>query len=270
MSNKRRRVFPVTSEKRSEYLTEEAKYFKNLGDHKRPGASAADAAFIDPHLPSREAEHKMLERWEWGLTKASRSGAFSKPGSGPAIFPGGLAKTMAFIDECTPGKFKEPVERPVLTEQTRRVDAPRAAVVYDKLCVDCLNPIDFTVPKGWVVSLFIIDEQDISRLMALGVKFGDSVLMVEHMSCARKARKEQEDASPIILVRGGEMADERDLEIAYKHGLIQRLHSGHEITAGQWAAAKRQERLVENMRDILVALPKDSPYFTKNRPREEE
>lgn len=257
---------PFQSESKAEYAAEERKYFGAMGDASGRGLSAADAAMADRYLPSKEQEHKMLEFWEIGLTKASRSGAFSKPGSGPMILPNGRKHWERLMQMTTPGQYQQQVERPVLKEQTRNVDVPRAAVTITSFCIDCLKPVNENDASTIIPSLFIIHEKEQSRLFAMGVAFGDIVLMIEHKTCAREAAAQERNSAPLVLVREGEVSDPRDMEIAAKYGFIHRMHSGHEISMGAWYAAKRKERLEKQFQDVLIAMDKTSTCYRKNRP----
>lgn len=268
-SSKREKVRASTSETRQEYAAEEAKYFGAMGDAKRPGLSAADAAVADRHLPSKEAEHKMLERWEKGLTKSSRSGAFSKPGSGPAIFPNSLKFASKFIDECTPGQYKEQKERPVLREQTRRVDAPPSEFTKLDMCIDCLQPIDTNDAPSITPSLFFIRTMDTTKLFSMGLTFAAPVIMAVHTKCEREAQRLGQDATKLVLVHGGSITDPDELARAFKYGQVLRMHDGHELTAGQWHLQKRKDRLEATMVDILICMDKRSECYRRNRVKAE-
>jgi hypothetical protein len=262
---KRERVRPLTSESKAEYLAEEKRFFGATGDVAGRGLSASDAVVADRHLPSKQQEQKMLDRWEWGLTKASRSGAFSKPGSGPAIFPGGLKKTMDFIDECTPGQYKEQQERPVPKEQTRKVDVPPAAVTLTHMCVDCLGPVDQNDAANIVPAIFFMTTQNTTKLFSMGVSFGDIVLAVCHLKCSKEAQTQAKGQTGLILVREGEISDPDEMAKAAAYGRIHRMHSGHELTMGQWYLQKRKDRLQQQIEDILICMDKTSEAYRKNR-----
>lgn len=267
---KRSKVAAVTSETRQQYLEDQAKWMMSHGDSKRPGLSAADPAIADQHLPTKEAEQKMLDKWDWGLTKASRSGAFSKPGAGPAIFPGGMKKTMDFIDECTPGHYKQSQSRPVPREQTRHVDIKPAACTLVHFCIDCMELIDPNNASQIRINPIYVCTENIALLIACGVDYGDVVITAEHMECRAKAERERKNDSPlvslpIILVREGELTPPEEMAYAAKHGRIERMHDGHEFTVGQYYQYKRQERMYDQLFDYLVCLPKDSTHYHRNR-----
>lgn len=266
---KRTKIPALTGERRREYLEEEIKYFRGVGDAKRPGLSAADAALADQHLPSKQKEHQMLDEWEWGLTKSSRSGAFSKPNVGPAIFPGGMKKAMSFIDKCTPGHLEMPKERPVLREQTRRVDAPPSEFTKLDRCIDCMQPIDMNDAPSITPALFFVRTFDQSLLFAMGVTWGAPVILAVHTECERMAQKLGENAARIVLIEGGDITDPDELARAAKYGQILRMHSGRELTAGQWHLQKRKERFEETMVNTLVCADKTSDYYRRNRIKEE-
>jgi hypothetical protein len=261
----KRRERRLTSETPSEYKKNEKEYFGNFGDAKRPGLSAAEAALADKHLPSKKEEHELLDYYTKGYDKTSRSGAFSKAGAGPAIFPNGLKFASKFIDDQgTPGRYKlKQEQRPVPAKQTRPVDTPKAEAVVTHLCVDCLEAVGNVA--GQRMSFFIVETCDPGLLVAMTLRPGDLVIMIEHEACWQKAHAEARSKSDIILVRDGDLTSPEDMAIAAKYGFIQRLHSGHEIRSGEWYLALRSERLIKNMYDILVHTPKDSECFRRNR-----
>jgi hypothetical protein len=263
MSNRQK----FQSETLQEYKSEERRIFGLHGDSKlrKPFVSAADAAIADRHLPSKEQEYRMLERWEKGLTKASRSGAFSKASTGFAIRPSGLKFASEFVDSCTPGQYKPQQERPVPREQTRKVDVPPAAVTLTHLCIDCLDPVDQNDASSIIPCMFIIRSMNQSQLFAMGVTFGDIVLAVEHVKCAKEAQRMGRDRAQLILVREGEVTPPEEMALAAKHGFIERMHTGHEVTVGQWYLAKRADRLEGQLYDVLICLDKTSEFYRKNR-----
>lgn len=264
---KRDKVTPATSETKAEYMAEEARYFGGRGDATRPGLSAADAAMADKHLPSKKQEHEMLEYWEKNLTKSSRSGAFSKPGSGPLILPNGR-QAMDFIDKhATPGQYKPQEERPVLKEQTRKVDVPPAAVTLDERCVDCLQLIDSNDASNIVPYVTFIITFDTTKLFSIGLEFGDIVLATEHLTCARNAHalSQNDRAAALILVREGAITDKDELEEMVRTGRVARLHTGHEMSAGDYYLHKRKQRIEQTIEDMLICLDKTSKCYRRNR-----
>lgn len=265
---KRTKVRRVLSETKEEYAAAEASYFRGMGDAKRPGLSAADAAIADKHLPTKQKEQELLDWWEKGLTKSSRSGAFSKASTGFAIRPSGGRFASDFVDKCTPGHFKQPESRPVPKEQTRKVDVPPAAVTITHLCIDCLGLVNENDASTIVPSLFIMTSQDFTKLFSMGVQFGDIVLAVEHVTCLKEAQKMGQDRVPLALVRGGNITDPKDLALAAKHGFIERMHDGHEVTLGQFYLQKRKDRLEEQLHDVLICMDKASEAYRKNRIKE--
>jgi hypothetical protein len=276
---KRSKVPAFTSERKDEYAAEEAKYFRNLGDAKRPGLSAADAAVADRHLPSKEQEHRILEHWETNLTKASRSGAFSKPNVGPAIFPQGIKKTMSFIDSVTPGQYKQQEQRPVLREQTRKVDVPPSEATVLHICLECLEPVDQNDAANMVIAGFfaypfniITQQPDGAKLFAMGIPYwGAPMLGAVHLKCETEARAKMRDKTPIVLIRGSSnLTDPDDLARAARYGMIQQIHDGEEVSMGSFYERKRQEKLGDNFTDILVVMPKDSLCYRKNRLKAQE
>lgn len=262
---KRQRVFAATSETREEYQKEEQKYFGARGDAVRPGLSAADAAIADQHLPSKQQEQKMLDYWEMNLTKASRSGAFSKPGSGPLILPNGR-QALDFIDKhATPGQYKPQQERPVPKEATKKSDVPPAEVTITHLCIDCLKPVDEQDAANIIPSIFFILTDDTAKLFAMGVTFGAIVLAVEHLTCAKTAQELGKNGLQIILVRDGDISDPDDMAKAAQYGRVHRMHTGQELTLGQWYLQKRKTRLEEQLHHVLICMDKTSEAYRKNR-----
>lgn len=277
VSAKRSKVPALTAETRRAYLEEEKKYFLSHGDSKRPGLSASDQAMADRHLPPAEAEHKLLEYYTNGYSKTARSGAFSKPNVGPAIFPNGrkgetgLSAAMSFIDrECTPGHYKQSQSRPVPREQTKHVDVKPAACTLVHFCIDCMELIDSNNASQIRINPIYVCTENIALLIACGVDYGDVVICAEHVECRNKATNEMKNDSPlislpIILVREGELTPPEEMAYAAKHGRIERMHDGHEFTVGQYYQYKRQERMYDQLFDYLVCLPKDSTHYHRNR-----
>lgn len=262
-------------ESREEYLNSEKEYFGNIGDnsYKPKGAgsiSASDAAIADRHLPSMEEQFKLEQYYENGYSKTARSGAFSKAGAGPGIFPNGLKSAMTFIDkECTPGVHKPAEARPVLKEQTRKVDVPPAAVTVTHMCIDCLKPVDENDAGNIVPSLFIIADKDYERHQRMNVSFGDICLFVEHVACMKAAEQMGANKKRLVLIQEGKLTDTKDVAIALKYNLPLRLHDGRELTMGQFELAKRKERINDQFIDFLTHVSKDSSIYRKNREKQE-
>lgn len=247
------------SETPAEYKAEESRYFRNVGAPKGAGKSATDADLVEKILPPDEHKHQILDRYERGFTKSSRSGAFSKAGSGPAIFPNGLGFASEFIDSMTPKREKPKEEMKPLREQTRAVDVPKAAAVIVNRCIDCMEetgPGDNVVPA---MRFMLSDDEH--KHFAMGVKYGDIVLAVEHYKCWNKANNDGQNAVPLVLAVGANLTLEEDIRIANKYGFSTNLHDGHERTLGQWLMLVRQDRLETNIEKILMAADKDDPLF---------
>jgi hypothetical protein len=202
---------------------------------------------------------------EKGLTKASRSGAFSKASTGYAIRPNGGKWASEFVDKCSPKGWKPPQQRAVPKEQTRKVDVPPAACTITHLCIDCLGPVDESDAPSIIPSMFIITGDNIAMNFAMGVEQANIVLCVEHVACAKKAQTEQKDRTPLILVRNGNVASAEDIRIAEKYGLPLYPHDGQELTIGQFALHKRRDRLQENLQDVMINLDKKSECYRRNR-----
>lgn len=248
------------SETKQEYKQNESEYFKNLsGPGQGAGLSATDRALIDQHLPSAEQESIILDRFERGFTKSSRSGAFSKPGAGPAIFPNGLDFASKFIDDHTPKREKPKPDAKPLTEQTRRVDVPPPAATIT-MCLDCEKQVDTKEPfVGFMTIMMDPTKQD--KYTAMGVKFGDIVIGVEHHSCLKRGEELGKNATPLVLAFGGELTSAEDIRIAAKYGFPVNLHNCQERTLGQWQLACRKERMEATLERYLLAADKNDPLI---------
>lgn len=269
-----------TPESREEYEKDAERYWKNIADNSPKNRSeqfSADQARVaDQHLPSREQQYRMENYYAEGYNKTSRSGSFtSKPNASPAIFPMGR-KAFDFIDnECTPGIHKPPEARPVPKEQTRSVDTPRSTVTID-VCMDCLKPVDLSKASEIICGLTIplpvtfAQQPDYEKLEAMGLEPGDIVNYFLHMECHKAAEKLGLDATPLVLVKHGQLTDEDDVRVANKHGFALQLHSGTETTLGQWEMLKRTERMKEQLEDYLVKADKDSYMYRRNREKAEQ
>lgn len=250
---------PIKSETKEEYAAEEARHFRNVGAPQGAGTSATDKRIIDAHLPPDHQKHLILDRFERGFNKSSRSGAFSRPGAGPAIFPNGRKFASDFIDSMTPKREKPKEDMKPLREQTRAVDVPKAAAVIVNRCIDCMEetgPGDNVVPA---MRFMLSDDEH--KHFAMGVKYGDIVLAVEHYKCWNKANNDGQNAVPLVLAVGANLTLEEDIRIANKYGFSTNLHDGHERTLGQWLMLVRQDRLETNIEKILMAADKDDPLF---------
>lgn len=270
--SKRSKVRPVTRETREEYLKSETNYFGAIGGgHAQDrGASATDVAHADQHLPSRELQFKMEERLEKGFNKASRSGAFSKASTGFAIRPSGGKFASDFVDEMTPGKYKQQEERPVPREQTRAVDAPKAEVVLTDFCLDCMTPIDPNNAGELVCGMTMVCNEDPIKHFCMGVRWQDAVLFVVHKKCFEAAKKMGKNNIRLALVKGGSLTDEKDVAIAMKYNLPINLHDGQEITVGQWELTLRKERMELQLEDYLIHSDKSSMIYRRNREAAEQ
>lgn len=269
-----------TPESKKEYEIDAAKYWRNISDTSPKNHSekiaADDPRVIDPHLPSREAQYKMEQYYEKGYTKTSRSGAFTnKPNASAAIFPNGLRFASDFIDEeCTPGVYQPQQERPVIKEQTRHVDTPRSTATID-VCMDCLKPVDLSKASEIICGLTIplpikLGQPDFEKLSAMGLEPGDIVNYFVHMTCHKAAEKLGLDATPLVLVKHGQLTNEDDVRVANKHGFALQLHNGSETTLGQWEMLKRTERMKEQLEDYLINCDKDSYIYRSNREKNKE
>lgn len=268
--SKRQKVPIVTEERRHDYIESEIKYFRNIEGPKQRGPSAADIAEADKHLPSREMQYKMEQRLEKGFTKSSRSGAFSKASTGFAIRPNGMKFSSDFINEMTPGKYQPQEQRPVLREQTRQVDTPLADVVITDTCMDCFAPTDTNDAPNLIMGQMIMVQYNPILHYSMGVHFGSIVLFVEHKKCHEAAMKLGENATPIVLVKGGELTDPRDVEIAMKYGFPVHFHTGTEVTMGQWEMCLRKARMEKQLEDYLLHADKSSQIYRRNRNKVQE
>ena len=255
----------LVGETRKEYESDRNKYFRNLKDVKRPGPSADEASVANKHLPSKEEEHKKLEYYTKGFTKTSRSGSFSKPNAGPAIFPNGLKFASDFIDrEATPGIHKQPETKGLPRQRTGPTGfAPKAGAVITDICMDCLEPADMS--QGLVCAMQFMLAQDSLKLFSMNLHFGDPVLYVLHKKCADLRNMAGQLAPHIPLVRGGSIPDLEKQKTAAKYNLPLNIHDGNEITLGQYAMHEHQERIDKNLENYLISVPKDSEIFLANR-----
>lgn len=250
----------MKSETRKEYEDDAKGYFRNIESAKNPGPSADAPEVADKHLPSRAEEQQLLDRFEKGFTKTSRSGSFTdKPNASPAIFPNGLGFASDFIDEMTPGKFKKPEEGKPVDQQVRKLEnVPRPDFIITDKCLDCMGAVD---PENAAMSICSIMEQDTHKLAAMHVRYGSMGVNLQCMPCYEAYQKLGQSAVPLALVHAGGLTDPREIELAIKYGAPVRLHDGEERTLGQWYMHKRQQRLNNNLHNYLMATDPDSPVF---------
>jgi hypothetical protein len=258
--------YKIRGETKEEYLEDAEKYFGKLQGPATAGPSIDDPATIDRILPSKEVEFKMAERFKMGFGKSSRSGAFSKPNAGPAIFPNSLKFASDFIDEMTPGKYEKP-QKPFTgttpTEQTgvRHDNLPKPAAIITEICMDCMKPIDYNAQtfmmdgeeiKGLnvVVNFGFITQTNTHMLQAMGMKFGDPFCSVFHATCVNDVKKFRNYQQP--LVRGGSLLSDKDRDAIMRWKHIFQLHDGQEITTGQWMQIQRLERIAVQTQDYLI------------------
>jgi hypothetical protein len=250
----------MKSETKKEYDDDANRYWRNIESAKNPGPSADSAEVADKYLPGKAEEQKILDRFEKGFTKTSRSGSFTdKPNASPAIFPNGLGFASDFIDEMTPGKFKKPEEGTPVQEQVGRVEnVPKPAFIIADTCLDCMKPVD---PGEVAMSICVITEQDTHKLAAMHVKFADMGVNLQCMPCYEANLKLGQSQVPLALVHSGGLTDPQEIALAIKYGAPIRLHDGEERTLGQWYMHKRQQRLTKNLHNYLMSSEPDSPIF---------
>jgi hypothetical protein len=252
--------FKIKSESRKEYEEDAKRYFRNIGAPKVQGRSAEDYAEVEARLPTPANKHKILERYTKGFTKTSRSGAFSKPNSGPAIFPSGLKFASEFIDEMTPKGIKQPVQpKPDLSKPAKPTGGflPKAAAVIDDTCLDCLKPL---TKDNWVLGVYIVTEEDALKLFAMRVYNGALINYAICKRCFDYALEMGKEETPIVLVSGN-LISEKDIELAKKYGRALNIHDGQERTLGQLNMIRRIDRLKTNLSNYLISLPPDSKVF---------
>jgi hypothetical protein len=240
-----------TSETREEYESDANRYFRNVGSPRNPGFSADEAKVADKYLPSKEKEQQNLDRLTKGFQKTSRSGAFvNRATAVPGIFPNGLKFASDFIEEMTPGKMqREAVVRPPDRQKAWLPSIPKAEVVLEDLCPDCMKPIDAT---NYVLGIYPITIRDQNKLQAMGVKFGSFVNYTVCKPCWDYAQVMGKDATPIALVTEGSLIPMKEIELARKYNRPIALHDGNEKTLGQWYIARRQERVLSNLDQMLI------------------
>jgi len=253
--------FKIKPETKKEYEEDTKKYFRNIGAPKQQGKSAEDFSEVEARLPSAKDKHKILERYTKGFTKTSRSGAFSKPNVGPAIFPSGLDFASKFIDEMTPKGIKPKEQpKPDISKEAKPTGGflPKARAVITDICLDCMQP---PTKDNWVIGLHIILEVDDLKLFAMKCKTGDVVLNCECKRCYDNAQVMGMMETPLALVFGKLFTDE-DIRIANRCGFqLPNVHDGSEKTLGQWNMIKRRVRLEENLVNYLISCPADSKVF---------
>jgi hypothetical protein len=253
--------FKIKPETKKEYEEDTKKYFRNITAPKQAGKSAEDYHEVEKRLPSPEEKHKLLDRYTKGFTKTSRSGAFSKPNSGPAIFPSGLDFASSFIDEMTPKGIKPKEQpKPEIDKEAKPTGGflPKARAIIVDTCLDCMKE---PTKDDWVLGLHIIIETDALKLWAMKCKLGDVVLNCECKKCYDYAQVQGTLETPLALVFG-KLFTEEDIRIANRTGFqLPNVHDGTEKTLGQWNMVKRRARLEENLVNYLIACPADSKVF---------
>jgi hypothetical protein len=252
--------FKIKSESKREYEEDAKKYFRNIGAPKVNGRSAEDYREVEARLPGPAKKQQILERYTKGFSKSSRSGAFSKPNAGPAIFPSGLKFASDFIDEMTPKGIKQPVQpKPDISKEAKPTGGflPKARAVIDDVCLDCLKEL---TKDDWVLGVYIVTEQDDLKLFAMHVYNGALVNYAICKKCFDYALEMGKEATPIVLVSGN-LIPEKDREIAAKYGFPVNIHDGQERTMGQLNMIKRIDRLKTNLENYLISLPLDSKVF---------
>jgi hypothetical protein len=266
--------FKIKSESRKEYEEDAKRYFGNFSSAQGAGQSAEDRARVEARLPSPATKQLILERYTKGFTKTSRSGAFSKPNVGPAIFPNGLKFASDFIDEMTP-KGMKPKEQPKpdISKEAKPTGGflPKACAVISEICLDCLKPISKI--DDWVLGIYIITESDALKLWAMRVYNGGVVNYAVCQSCYDHALDASRDSSPVILVADGSLISEHiqkgeidargveDIELLKRLNSAMPIHTGHERTLGQLNMIKRMDKLKTNLTNYLISLPPDSKVF---------
>lgn len=263
---------PIKGETKEEYARATDEYFGHGTTQRNLGVSADDKRTIEQHLPGQATEHAMAERYAKGFGKASRSGAFSKPTTGYAIFPNGLKFASDFIDEHTPGKYKKP-ENPwgtntPIEQEERQEEAQqrRLAFVYVDECIDCGKLIDRTVENPDIVPNFgFIMQTNTHMLHAMGLQFGDPIATAYHFTCSEKVKQFKKLRMP--LVRGGALLDKKDRDMLLKYKNILQIHDGQEVTVGHFKMAQRLERLAINTQDLIIKFRKSGQleHFREDR-----
>jgi len=241
-------------ESKEEYDKSAKEYFGNIEAPKVSGKSADDSLVYGRHLPGSEQQYRTAERLHKGFSKASRSGAFSKPSTGHAFFPSGMKFAGDFIDEMTPGKYKpkpKAFEEAKPLEQTAPNDTPKPAAILVELCMDCMQPIDYNDPKrDFVINLGCITQQDTQLLYAMGLRFGDFFTSMFHASCMEKVKEFRKYTTPLVM--GGGMLSPKDQVLYARYAGEFKIHEGREINLGQWMAIKRLDRTATNTQNYII------------------
>ncbi len=253
-------------EPKEHYDANAAGFFRNVGDAQRPGLSADEAAVTNRALPSDAETAKYADHVDLAVNKTRRSGAIvdhKKVGHG-GIFMQSMSETSALIDEFTAGKYKpaEPM-KPKPTQEKPTGHAPKATAIMDK-CPSCMQPVD---PAAYSLGMIIADEQDSLKLFARGLKYGDLVLYCLCLPCNEKAKQLAEEAYPLVLVEGGELVPDNEVQYAIKHNRQVNLHTGAERTAAQLRLRDHAIEVTENIwRYLEIENTKpDSPVFLRHR-----
>jgi hypothetical protein len=263
----------IRSETKKQYEEDAKKYFGYYSAAKGTGKSAEDFAQVEARLPGPEHKQRLLERYTKGFGKTSRSGAFSKPGIGPAIFPNGLKFAQDFIDEMTPKGIKQKEQpKPDISKEAKPTGFfPKACAVITEVCLDCLKELD--VNEDWILGMYIVTDEDALKLWAMHVYNGGLVNYAICRKCYDKALDASQEKTPLLLVANGSLVEEHidkgemDAEAIHQMKDLQRrgsalpLHTGNERTLGQVNMLKRMEKLKTNLSNYLISLPPDSKVF---------
>jgi hypothetical protein len=217
------------------------------------------------HLPGPEQQYRLAERKSLGFNKASRSGAFSKPGTGYAYFPNGLKFASDFIDEHTPGKYKpadKPYEHNVPMVQKQDIgNVPKPAFMDLETCIACLKPINLKGNKEicdhkaldcecFTPNLGFIFEQEQLKLWALGLQFGDPIVTNFHTKCFNEYKGFNQQTLPVVR-GGGLLSPKQQRELAEYKG-VWAIHDGQETTMGRVNAYDRLELIAKNTQQHII------------------
>ncbi len=250
-------------EDKAHYEADAAGYFRNVEDKQRTGRSAEDVAAR--HLPSDAETERYADRVDLAVNKSRRSGAIvdhKKVGHG-GLFLQGLKETSELIDQFTPGKYtpEEPAKPPEIQKKPTGW-FPKPDAVLDR-CPDCMELVG--AHQQYVLGMAIVTEEDSNKLLAMKVSRGGLIVYSMCVPCFEAAKELARDQTPLVLVFGGGLTDEKDIAIANKYGFPISYHEGSEKTKSQWDMILRAERVQENIWGYLRSQPADSPIF---RPRE--
>jgi hypothetical protein len=256
---------PIKGESKKQYNESIQEYFGHVRGHENLGPSADDRTAMANHLPSKEAEYKLSEYKTLGFNKSSRSGAFSKPSTGHAIFPNGLKFASDFIDEHTPGKYKpapKPFTENLPMQQKRDVQGvPKPAFMELNTCIDCFEPINLEGNKAicdhraldcecFTPNLGFIFETDQLKLFAMGLQTGDPIVTNFHTKCFNEQNGFKHQTMPVV--RGGAMIPDRERAALIRRDKTAPLHDGQETTMGRIKAYERLDRLAKNTMNYII------------------